>query len=79
IEPLGLRVLHDDRETFPSYLLTPVIRKTALEKSPDVATYLNTLSDKLDNPTMARLNALIDVPKKSLGEVASFLKASGLL
>ena len=76
----GLRVLHDDRETFPSYLLTPVIRKTALERNPDVATYLNALSDKLDNPTMARLNALIDIQKKSLGEVASsFLKASGLL
>jgi osmoprotectant transport system substrate-binding protein len=76
----GLRVLRDDRASFPSYLLTPVIRKIALDRAPDLAIHLNALSDKLDNPTMARLNALVDIQRKPLAEVASsFLKTTGLI
>jgi osmoprotectant transport system substrate-binding protein len=76
----GLRVLRDDRGHFPSYLLTPVVRRIALDRAPDVATHLNALSDKLDNATMARLNALVDIQRKPLAEVASsFLRTTGLI
>jgi osmoprotectant transport system substrate-binding protein len=38
------------------------------------------LSDKLDNATMARLNALVDIQRKPLAEVASsFLRTTGLI
>ncbi|MGH8758295.1 MAG: glycine betaine ABC transporter substrate-binding protein [Burkholderiales bacterium] len=41
---------------------------------------LNNLSAKLDTPTMARLNASVDVSRKSFSEVArEFLKQAGQL
>jgi len=73
-------VLRDDREFFPSYLLTPVVRKGTLDRHPDLAAYLNALSVKLDSATMASLNAMVDLQKKAVEEVASsFQKASGLI
>ena len=73
-------VLHDDREFFPSYLLTPVVRQRALDKHPDLPVHLNALSSKLDNTTIASLNAMIDVNRRAIREVAaSFLRSTGLL
>jgi osmoprotectant transport system substrate-binding protein len=72
-------VLRDDRGFFPSYLLAPVVRQRTLDKHPDLARDLEALAAKLDNATMARLNAMIDLEKKPVGAVASFfLQASGL-
>jgi osmoprotectant transport system substrate-binding protein len=73
-------VLKDDKGFFPSYALTPVVRKETLDKSPKLAEILNGLSAKLDDATMAKLNASIDVDKKSVEEVAGgFLKEQRLL
>jgi osmoprotectant transport system substrate-binding protein len=73
-------VLKDDKGFFPSYALTPVVRKETLDKNPKLAEILNGLSAKLDDATMARLNASIDVDKKSVEEVAgAFLKEQGLV
>ena len=73
-------VLKDDKNFFPSYALTPVVRKQILDGSPKLAELLNGLSAKLDDNTMAKLNASVDVDKKSIEEVsANFLKASGLI
>jgi osmoprotectant transport system substrate-binding protein len=73
-------ILTDDRGYFPSYALTPVVRKEALDKNPKLAEILNGLSAKLDDSTMARLNASVDVDKKTVEEVASgFLKMQGLV
>jgi osmoprotectant transport system substrate-binding protein len=73
-------VLKDDKGFFPSYALTPVIRKATLDKTPALAELLNGLSAKLDDATMAALNASVDVDKKTVEEVsASFLKAQGLI
>ncbi|MBB5398055.1 osmoprotectant transport system substrate-binding protein [Paraburkholderia youngii] len=73
-------VLRDDRNFFPAYALTPVVRKATLDANPTLAGILNALSAKLDDATMARLNAEVDVQKKSLGDVsAAFLKSAGLL
>ena len=80
VAAFDLRILRDDRGFFPSYLLTPVVRKTSLDRDPDLATYLNALSERLDDATIGNLNAMIDVQKKPVGEVASsFLRASGLI
>lgn len=73
-------VLRDDKGFFPFYNLTPVIRKDTMEANPKIAPLLNALSAKLDDATMARLNASVDVDKKTIEEVATkFLKDSGLL
>jgi osmoprotectant transport system substrate-binding protein len=73
-------VLTDDKGFFPTYAMTPVIRKETLDKNPKLAEILNGLSAKLDDATMAKLNASVDVDKKTVEEVAtSFLKSQALL
>ncbi len=73
-------VLKDDKNFFPSYALTPVVRKQTLDASPKLAELLNGLSAKLDDDTMAKLNASVDVEKKSVEEVSmNFLKSNGLI
>ncbi len=73
-------VLQDNKDFFPAYALTPVVRKPVLDANPTLAGLLNGLSAKLDDATMARLNASVDVDKKSLESVASgFLKSQSLI
>jgi osmoprotectant transport system substrate-binding protein len=73
-------ILTDDKGFFPTYAMTPVVRKEALDKNPKLGEALNALSAKLDDSTMARLNASVDVDKKSVEEVAAgFLKAQALV
>jgi len=80
IAAYDLLILEDDRRFFPSYLLTPVVRGSALEQHPGLAEPLNALSAQLDNATMATLNAQVDIHRKSVEEVAAaFLKAAGLI
>jgi osmoprotectant transport system substrate-binding protein len=73
-------VLKDDKGYFPTYAMTPVIRKQVLDANPQLAEILNGLSAKLDDATMAKLNASIDVDKKTVEEAAAgFLKQQGLI
>lgn len=73
-------VLRDDKGYFPTYAMTPVVRKETLDKNPKLAEPLNALSVKLDDQVMAKLNASVDVDKKTVEEVATdFLKSSGLI
>ena len=73
-------ILKDDKGFFPPYSLTPVVRKEVLDKNPKLAPALNKLSAKLDDATMAKLNAMVDVDKKQIEEVAgTFLKQQGLI
>jgi osmoprotectant transport system substrate-binding protein len=73
-------VLTDNKGFFPTYAMTPVVRKETLDKNPALAEILNGLSGKLDDATMARLNASVDVDKKTVEDVATtFLKAQSLL
>jgi osmoprotectant transport system substrate-binding protein len=73
-------VLADDKGFFPSYALTPVARKETLDKNPKLADILNSLSAKLDDASMAKLNASVDVDKKTVEEVStSFLKSQNLI
>jgi osmoprotectant transport system substrate-binding protein len=73
-------LLEDDRKFFPSYLLAPVVRQRTLDWHPELADHLNALSGKLDNATMARLNARVDLQQQRVEDVArTFLKEAGLL
>jgi osmoprotectant transport system substrate-binding protein len=73
-------VLKDDKGFFPAYALTPVIRKEVLDKNPRIADPLNALASKLNDANVSRMNASIDVDKKSVEDVArGFLREQGLL
>jgi osmoprotectant transport system substrate-binding protein len=73
-------VLTDDKGFFPTYAMTPVIRKETLDKNPKIGEALNALSAKLDDATMAKLNSSVDVEKKSVEDVATtFLKSQSLI
>lgn len=73
-------VLKDDKNFFPNYAITPVIRKETLDRDPKLGDLLNAISGKLDDATMARLNAEVDVDKKSIQYVAEgFLKQQKLI
>ena len=73
-------VLKDDKHYAPPYNLTPVVRKEVLDKNPQIADTLNAISAKLTDETMAKLNASVDVDKKTPEEVAEgFLKSNGLI
>jgi len=73
-------ILQDDKSFFPPYAMTPVVRKETLDKNPKLAEPLNALSAKLDDNIMAKLNASVDVDKKTVEQVATdFLKSNGLI
>jgi osmoprotectant transport system substrate-binding protein len=74
-----LQLLTDDRGFFPDYTMAPVIRQQTLQRHPELASHLDSLSALLDNEVMAQLNAMIDVDQKRIRAVASeFLIRSGL-
>ena len=73
-------VLKDDKNYAAPYNMTPVVRKEILDKNPKIADALNAVAAKLNNETMAKLNATVDVDKKTPEEVAeTFLKQNGLI
>jgi osmoprotectant transport system substrate-binding protein len=61
VAAFDFQLLEDDRRFFPAYLLTPVVRKPVMDQNPDLASHLNALSAKLDNPTISSLNAMVDL------------------
>ncbi|QFT85847.1 Putative osmoprotectant uptake system substrate-binding protein OsmF precursor [Halomonas sp. THAF12] len=80
IPALDLTVLEDDRRFFPDYALTPVVREETLTANPDLAEQMNALSALLDDQTMARLNARVDVERETVEDVAeAFLEQHDLL
>jgi osmoprotectant transport system substrate-binding protein len=80
IQAFDFRVLEDDKEFFPNYAIAAVVRSDTLEANPGLAEPLEAMAAKLDDATMQRLNAEIDVDKKEIDAVASaFLKANGLI
>ena len=73
-------VLKDDKNYAAPCNLAPVVRKEILDKNPKIADALNAVAAKLNGETMAKLNATVDVDKKTVEDVAEgFLKANGLI
>ncbi|WP_209427645.1 glycine betaine ABC transporter substrate-binding protein [Pararhodobacter sp. SW119] len=72
--------LEDDLGFFPAYALAPNIRAEILEAHPEIGDLLNELSARLDDETMARLNARVDVERVAIEQVAAdFLAEEGLM
>lgn len=80
IKAFDFRVLNDDKQFFPNYAIAPVVRTKVLKANPGLAKPLNALSAKLTNEVMQKLNAEVDVDKKSVSDVSKqFLTESGLI
>lgn len=63
-------VLEDDKHVWPPYNIAPVIRQSVLAGNPDIEEVLNKITAKLDNKTVIRLNAEVDINKREYAEVA---------
>lgn len=80
IDANNLVVLEDDKDIFPAYYGTPVFRQEVLDANPELSDDMDALIEKIDTKTMMKLNANVDVDKKTVDEVAEqFLKDSGLI
>ena len=73
IEALDLVHLADDREYFPPYEAVPVFRVGAEALHPGLRNALSQLGGTIDEPTMRRLNFLVDVEKRDYREVVGDL------
>ncbi|MFS2155765.1 glycine betaine ABC transporter substrate-binding protein [Pseudomonas sp. Pseusp122] len=80
IPAFGFIVLKDDKDFFPSYALTPVIRTKILADNPRIGELLDALSARIDDENIAKLNARVDVGRESIESVAkAFLQNNKLL
>ena len=64
IPALDLAVLEDDRKYFPPYDAVPVVRTETLLQHPALNRALERLAGRIDEATMRRLNAAVDVEKR---------------
>jgi len=72
--------LDDDKNFFPVYNPTPVIRKEVLEKYPEIADILKPLTDTVTTKEMQGMNAAVAIDHKPDREVAlDYLKKKGLI
>ncbi|MEO9275489.1 glycine betaine ABC transporter substrate-binding protein [Marinomonas sp. 5E14-1] len=73
-------VLKDDKNFFPDYSVVPVIVEKTLKENPKLGTLLNDISAKINDASISKLNAEVDVDKKSIESVSKkFLEENGLL
>ena len=80
VKGFDLKVLKDDKGFFPSYAVTPVVRKDTLEANPGLEDALNTLSGLLNNEVITELNKRVDIDHQSPQQVArDFLHSKGLV
>ena len=76
----NLTVLKDDKNFFPSYYCTTVIREETLKAHPELEQTLEKMKGILTNAEMAELNYEVDIAGRPEQTVAAdFLKKKGLL
>ena len=74
-----LVVFSDDKHVWPYYQVAPVVRRSALEKYPEIATTLDRVAPYLTDGVMRRLNEEVDGSKREPADVArDFLRANRL-
>jgi osmoprotectant transport system substrate-binding protein len=72
--------LADDQSYFPAYNAAPLVRKSVLEKYPEVEKLLNDIADRLDTETIMKLIYLVDEQYKDVSEVTrDWLQEQGLV
>jgi len=70
IEEHNLVSLEDDREIFPVYNPSPVVREEILAEHPEIEETLNEIAGRLDTETMIYLNYLVEIEGKPPEDVA---------
>ena len=80
IYAFNLVVLEDDKNFFIKYQLAPVVRREVLENYPRIRQILDSVSAKLTNKTLQRLNYQVTGKQREPAEVAKeFLMQEGLI
>ncbi|BAY99107.1 substrate-binding region of ABC-type glycine betaine transport system [Tolypothrix tenuis PCC 7101] len=79
IARLGLVVLKDDKQYFPPYEATPIVRKDILEKYPQLKKAIAQLAGKISADEMRQLNYLVEGELQDIKDVVrEFRKSKGL-
>ncbi|MBE9209937.1 ABC transporter substrate-binding protein [Nostoc sp. LEGE 06077] len=79
IARLGLAVLKDDKQYFPPYEATPIVRQEVLNKYPELRQAIAQLSGKISADEMRQLNYLVEGELRDIKEVVrEFRKSKGL-
>ncbi|PGX42422.1 glycine/betaine ABC transporter permease [Priestia megaterium] len=80
IKKYNLTVLEDDKHLFPPYQGAPLLKKTTLEKYPELNDILNKIAGKITDDQMREMNYEVAVEKKKASTVArEFLEKNNLL
>lgn len=80
IKALDLQVLEDDRNFFPAYNVSVVIREEVLDEHPQIEELFAPVTEKLDDETLIELNAQIDVEGREPADVAfEWLQSEGFI
>lgn len=80
LKKYDLKVIKDDKNFFPSYFATTLIREETLKKYPELENVLNKLEGKINDEEMTQMNYLVEKEKKDPKDVAiKFLKSKGVL
>jgi osmoprotectant transport system substrate-binding protein len=80
IVALDLTVLEDDRQYFPKYNVSLVVRKDVLDAHPQIADLVEPVTKKLTDKVLLKLNAEIDVEGREPADVAhEWLQQEGFL
>lgn len=76
----GMKVLKDDKNYFPSYHATTIIRNEVLNKYPEIEEVLNRLAGQISDEEMTEMNYLVEKENQDPKDVATeFLREKGLL
>ncbi|MDZ7959385.1 MAG: glycine betaine ABC transporter substrate-binding protein [Aulosira sp. DedQUE10] len=79
ISRLGLVVLKDDKQYFPPYEATPIVRKATLAKYPQLRNAIAQLAGKISPDEMRQLNYLVEGELQDIKDVVrEFRKSKGL-
>lgn len=80
LKKYDMKVLVDDKNFFPSYFATTLIREETLKKYPELEPVLNELQGRISDEEMIQMNYLVESEKKDPKDVAvEFLKGKKLL
>ncbi|HZG76824.1 MAG TPA: glycine betaine ABC transporter substrate-binding protein [Paenibacillus sp.] len=80
LKAFDLTVLKDDKQFFPPYDGSAVVRNDALERHPELKEIIELLVGQISTETMTALNYEVDINKRDPAEVAEeFLRQEGLL
>ncbi|MCC9138012.1 ABC transporter permease/substrate-binding protein [Pontibacter silvestris] len=79
IKTYNLRVLEDDKQSFPPYHAAFLVREPVLQQHPELRQVLELLSGTINDSLMTELNYQVDFAKQSPADVAkAYLKKKGL-